>query len=52
MDSGNGGVTAQKNMMVHTWSAGGALAIVRYSLAGAGTQTSALAFGGDMIIVN
>ena len=30
-----------------TWSAGGALSTARYSLAGAGTNTAALAFGGS-----
>ena len=32
--------------MAGVWSAGGALATARYGLAGAGTQTAGLSFGG------
>ena len=33
--------------MLGAWSAGGALATARYSLAGAGTQSAGLSFGGN-----
>ena len=32
--------------MAGTWSSGGALATARYALAGCGTQTAGLSFGG------
>ena len=34
-----------------TWSAGGAMGTARYRLAGAGTNTAALAFGGKTTVV-
>jgi hypothetical protein len=38
----------QKNMMVHSWTTSPAsLNTARYYIAGAGIQTSALAFGGN-----
>jgi hypothetical protein len=36
----------QKNIQDYTWAAGGNMGTARYQLAGCGTQTAGLGFGG------
>src|SRR6056300_1490251 len=46
-NSSTGSHRVSKGPIVGAWATGGNLGTARYALAGAGTQTAALAFGGE-----